>query len=204
MDGFLGASPELLVRRRGDEALSRPLAGTVARSGDPEEDANLASGLLGSAKERHEHALVVDAIVAAFDDLGVATEHEETPRLLELRNVVHLATTIHATFSARLPVLQLVAALHPTPAVAGSPRDAALDFLDRHEPLDRDRYAGAVGWFDGTGDGEFYVGIRCAIIEGAVARLIAGSGIVEGSDPDSELAETQIKLQALLAAAVRP
>jgi menaquinone-specific isochorismate synthase len=204
IDGFLGASPELLIRLEGQDALSRPLAGTVARSGDPDQDAALALTLLGSTKERREHAFVVDAIIDTFSDLGAATEHSDTPHLLELRNVVHLASTIHASLDRPTSVLGLVAALHPTPAVAGHPRDAALAYLDRFEAFDRDRYAGAVGWFDGSGDGEFYIGIRSAIIDGSVARLIAGSGIVEGSDPDAELAETQIKLQALLAAAVRP
>lgn len=204
LDGFVGASPELLIRLLGDCALSRPLAGTVARSGDPDEDAMLALALLASPKERREHAFVVDDIVEVFDGLGTVTGRDETPHLLELRNVVHLASDVRATVPGGTGVLDLVAALHPTPAVAGHPRDAALAYLGRHEAFDRDRFAGAVGWFDGAGDGEFYVGIRSALIDGSEARLIAGSGIVEGSDPDAELAETQIKLQALLAAAVRP
>jgi menaquinone-specific isochorismate synthase len=118
--------------------------------------------------------------------------------------VLHLASTIHAQVAEEISVLDCVAALHPTPAVGGAPREAALAYLDRCEDLDRDRYAGPVGWFDATGDGEFYLGIRAAMLDGPSARLIAGAGIVAGSDPDSELAETQLKLQAFLAAAVRP
>lgn len=204
IDGFLGASPELLVRRERQKTISRPLAGTVARSGDPEEDVRLAAGLLKSSKELREHAFVVDAIVAALSEFTSTPIGVAGPRLLELRNVVHLASTVEARIGPTVGVLELVAALHPTPAVAGEPRDSALAYLAQHEAIDRDRYAGAVGWCDASGDGEFYVGIRSAMIDGESARLISGSGIVEGSDPDGELAETQLKLQAFLAAAVRP
>ena len=204
MDGFLGASPELLIRRAGCVATSRPLAGTVARSGDPDGDAQLARALFDSDKERAEHAYVVRAISDALTLAGgrVATVGE--PHLLELRNVVHLETRLDATFDDPPGALELAAALHPTPAVGGVPTDAALAWLERAEGLDRGRYAGPVGWFDAAGDGEFWLGLRSAMIDGSHARLIAGSGIVAGSDPDAELAETQLKLQALLAAAVRP
>jgi menaquinone-specific isochorismate synthase len=204
IDGFLGASPELLVRRSGHAVLSVPLAGTIARSGDPVEEATARAALLESAKDRREHAFVVDAIVDALESLGHDVVRPTAPVLLDLRNVLHLASTIHAQVAEEISVLDCVAALHPTPAVGGAPREAALAYLDRCEDLDRDRYAGPVGWFDATGDGEFYLGIRAAMLDGPSARLIAGAGIVAGSDPDSELAETQLKLQAFLAAAVRP
>jgi menaquinone-specific isochorismate synthase len=210
IDKFVGASPELLVRRRGLEITSRPLAGTVARSGDRQEDARLAAGLLASPKDRLEHRYVVDAITAAFarhaDDLLVP----DSPELLELRNVTHLATPVSATLrvarpGGRLPsALELAAELHPTPAVGGTPREAALEYLARFEELDRGLFAGPVGWVDASGDGEWWIGIRAALVDGKAARLFAGVGIVDGSDPATELAETQLKLQALLAAFVRP
>lgn len=249
LDGFVGASPELLVRRSGPDVTSQPLAGTIPRSGDPEEDARLAKRLLASSKDRREHALVVSAIEAALAPLSEPLDSPPAPHLLDLRNVSHLATALHArlrplaeldgmptggvtagaagaaatgaaaagaaaagdagTADSRAVgdwpgALSVVAAMHPTPAVGGVPTDAALAFLAAHEGLERGRYAGAVGWVDGNGDGEMWLGIRSAMISGATARLIAGVGIVEGSDPHEELVETQLKLQALLAAAVRP
>jgi menaquinone-specific isochorismate synthase len=208
VDGFVGASPELLCRRQGAEVTSQPLAGTVARSGDPDEDARLAAELLASEKERNEHRIVVDAIVAALEPWCGQVEVPAVPHLLELRNVAHLASPVRATLRADAAgapsVLELLAALHPTPAVGGWPREPALEYLAKAEELDRDRYAGPVGWVDARGDGAWWIGIRSAILDGGDARLIAGVGIVEGSDPAAELAETQLKLQALLAAAVRP
>ena len=207
LDGFVGASPELLCARRGETVLSRPLAGTVGRSGDPEQDTALAQGLMASHKEREEHRIVVDAIAAGLGGLGLTVTVEPLPHLLELRNVVHLATTIEARPGAGGEVpgaLEIAAGLHPTPAVAGYPRAAAIEYLRAAEGLDRDRYAGPVGWMDAHGDGEWYLGIRSALVRGDEARLIAGVGIVPGSVPELELAETQLKLQALLAAAVRP
>ncbi|MDA8032984.1 MAG: isochorismate synthase [Actinomycetota bacterium] len=204
VDGFVGASPELLCARSGDAVRSVPLAGTVARSGDPDEDDRLADGLRSSGKDRAEHAVVVRAILA---DLGTYC-HElaasDEPTLVELRNVSHLASTISGRLVAPASALELAATLHPTPAVGGWPREAALAYLAAHEGIDRDRYAGPVGYLEGSGDGAFWVGIRSALVEGTRARLLAGVGIVDGSDPAAELAETQLKLQALLAAAVRP
>ena len=205
VDQLLGASPELLCRRLGSAVTSQPLAGTVGRSGDPEEDARLAASLLASDKERAEHAVVVEAIRAGLSPYAAHQSISERPHLLELRNVVHLATTVEARLSEpAVGCLELVAALHPTPAVGGWPRDAALDYLAHTESLDRGRYAGPVGYLDSAGDGEFWLGIRSAMLDGRDARLLAGVGIVKGSQPDAELAETQLKLQALLAAAVRP
>ncbi|MFZ0059544.1 MAG: isochorismate synthase [Acidimicrobiales bacterium] len=210
LDGFVGASPELLVRRRDRVIASRPLAGTVARSGNLDEDARLAAGLLASPKDRLEHRYVVDAIAATFarhaDDIVVPS----APEFLALRNVTHLATPVSATLRANRPgghlpnALALAVELHPTPAVGGTPRAAALEYLRRNEKLDRGRFAGPVGWFDVSGDGEWWIGIRSALVDGRRARLFAGVGIVDGSDPVLELAETQLKFQALLAAFVRP
>ena len=207
LDGFIGASPELLCRRRGTAVSSEPLAGTVARSGDPEADRRLAEALFASPKERREHGLVVDAITAELTRHHIEVRVPEVPQLLELRNVAHLATPINGTIPnlADAPsVLELACGLHPTPAVGGFPKAPALDYLAKHEGLERARYAGPVGYLDSNGDGEFWIGIRSAEVAGNRARLMAGVGIVEGSDPAAELAETQLKLQALLAVAVRP
>lgn len=207
LDGFIGASPELLCRRRGTAVASEPLAGTVARSGDPEADERLAESLLSSPKERHEHRLVVDALASVLAPVCTELAIPEVPIILELRNVAHLATPIrgHLRPGDDAPgALQLVGALQPTPAVGGWPRDAALQYLAKHEGLERGLYAGPVGYVEAGGDGEFWLGIRSAQVSGAEARLIAGVGIVDGSDPAAELAETQLKLQALLAVAVRP
>jgi menaquinone-specific isochorismate synthase len=184
---------------------SHPLAGTIARSGDPDEDGRLARGLLASKKERSEHGIVVNAIVADLGELGTEITASAEPHLLELRNVVHLATTISGKLREPLPgALEIAVTLHPTPAIGGWPRGAAVKWIADHEGLERDRYAGPLGYMDASGDGEWWLGIRSALIEGERARLLAGVGIVADSDPASELAETQLKLQALLAAAVRP
>ena len=185
-----------------------PLAGTAARSGDPDSDRKAEAALLASAKERSEHRVVVDAITSALAPVVERLEVPDGPVIRELRNVSHLGTSITGTLAKRdhdyPSVLELVGLLHPTPAVAGTPVDLALDYLTKLEELDRDRYAGPVGWVDARGDGEWYLAIRSAIVEGSSARLFAGVGIVADSDPAAELAETQLKLQAFLAAAVRP
>jgi menaquinone-specific isochorismate synthase len=205
LDHFVGASPELLCRRAKSVVTSHPLAGTIARSGDPDEDARLARGLLASHKERSEHGFVVDAIVGELSELASVVTASAEPHLLELRNVVHLATTITGHLREPLPgALEIAVALHPTPAVGGWPRASAIEWLVDHEQLERDRYAGPLGYMDADGDGEWWLGIRSALLDGAHARLLAGVGIVADSDPAAELAETQLKLQALLAAAVRP
>lgn len=209
VDGLIGASPELLVRREGDLALSHPLAGTAARSGDPVADAEASRRLLSSIKDRREHAAVVEAVVERLRPLSCAVEAPAAPSLVELRNVTHLGTLVSARLRRRSggeppSALDIVAALHPTPAVAGAPLETALEYLAKAEELHRDRYAGPVGWLDASGDGEWHLAIRCALVAGRRARLFAGAGIVDCSDPEAELAETQLKLQALLSAAVRP
>ncbi len=205
VEGFVGASPELLLERAGRQVASHPLAGTVGRSGDPDTDLRLEQALLDSAKERAEHRVVVDAVARVLSPFCDRLAIPDAPSIVELRNVSHLGTAITGRLAPAAPgVLGLVARLHPTPAVAGTPRDEALEWIAKHEELDRGPYAGPVGWTDGHGDGEWYVGIRAALVDGCRARLFAGVGIVAESDPAAELTETQLKLQAMLAAAVRP
>jgi menaquinone-specific isochorismate synthase len=205
IDGFLGASPELLIERHGRHVASHPLAGTIARSGDIATDETLIAGLLASAKDRREHAYVIDALhrelATVCDDLDVP----DKPSVLELRNVSHLATHITGVLTAPAPTaLDLVARVHPTPAVGGTPTAAATAYIAEVEGFDRGRYAGPVGWMDANGDGTWAIGLRSADVDGERASMYAGVGLVTGSDPVSELAETQLKLQALLAALVRP
>lgn len=205
VDGFVGASPELLVARSGHQVASYPMAGTIAHSGDPEVDGRAAARMMASAKEREEHALVVDDVAAALLPLCDELDVPDAPSIVAMRNVAHLGSLVGGTLRDPAPTaLELALRLHPTPAVGGTPTDAALAFLAETEGLDRGRYAGPVGWVDARGDGAFLVGIRSAEIDGDRARLFAGVGIVDGSVPDDELAETQLKLQALLAALVRP
>lgn len=205
IDGLVGASPELLVSRRDHRVRSHPLAGTFARSGDPRADEELAADLTASAKDRWEHRLVVDAVAAALAPRCHHLDVPATPEILLLRNVLHLGSEIAGDLKTPEPTaLDLVAALHPTPAVAGTPRAVAMSHLKAAENFDRGRYAGAVGWVDHRGDGDWAIAIRCAELSGDHARLFAGVGIVAGSDPEAELVETQLKLQALLAAVVRP
>ena len=209
LDGFVGASPELLVARRGPEVSSHPLAGTAPRSGDAEADARAAEALLTSGKEQAEHRAVVEAIAHALRPVTDELEVPAGPSIVSLRNLSHLGTYIRGTLAARadgtLPsALEAVALVHPTPAVCGTPRETALEYIEKEEELARGRYAGPVGWLRSDGDGEFHLGIRSGAIEGPAARLCAGAGILADSEPAAELRETQLKLQAMLAAVVRP
>lgn len=205
VDGFLGASPELLVERRGDSVRSHPLAGTYPRSGDPHADELLAAELVASAKDQREHRFVIEEIDRVLRPRCSALDVPSSPSIMQLRNVLHLGTEISGTLAGDPPsALELAAALHPTPAVAGTPTADALSWLARHEGMVRGRYAGPVGWVDASGDGMFAIGIRSAEVDGRRARMFAGVGVVEGSDPGRELVETQLKLQAILAAVVRP
>ncbi len=205
IDGMVGASPELLVSRVGDVVRSHPMAGTTPRGGDPTADARLAATLLASAKDRHEHQLTIDMVHDTLLPFCSYLDAEAEPSVVPVANVQHLATLVEGRLSApAASVLELVAALHPTPAVCGVPRDLALATIAELEQLDRGRYAGPVGWVDATGNGRWAVGLRCAEIDGHRARLFAGNGIVADSDPTTELAETRAKLQALLGAILRP
>ena len=184
---------------------SHPLAGTIPRSGDPHADQALADALMASPKDRAEHEWVVRDVVVGLGQWCETLDVPETPSIVSLRNVSHLGTLVQGTLVEDAPsALGLAAVLHPTAAVGGTPRDAALAWLASHERLERGPYAAPVGWVDARGDGEWVVGIRSAVVLGASARLFAGVGVVDGSDPATELAETQFKLQALLAAVVRP
>jgi isochorismate synthase len=196
--GFVGASPELLVRRRGRVATSRPMAGTVPQGAGAGAEADGLARLTGSPKEAVEHRLVVDAVAEGLAKVADRVEVGH-PAVVRLATVAHLATEITADLTEPLPTaLELAGLLHPTPAVGGSPRDAALAAIAALEPFDRGRYAGPVGWVDRAGDGEWAVALRCATLTGPRAHLIAGAGIVPGSDPDAEWAETEHKLRAML------
>ncbi|HEX4492327.1 MAG TPA: isochorismate synthase [Acidimicrobiia bacterium] len=202
--GFVGATPELLVRRSGREVVSQPMAGTVPRAASPEEDRRSIVRLVSSVKESREHRLVVDAVAGEMarwcDDVVVG---EPEPR--RLTSVTHLTTRIAGTLRRRdATALDLALALHPTPAVNGAPAAAARAAIARLERFERGPYSGPVGWVDAAGDGEFAVALRGATLEGHRARLLAGAGIVAGSDPDAEWAETQAKLEPMLRALVRP
>ncbi|WP_083606334.1 isochorismate synthase [Geodermatophilus obscurus] len=207
VDGLLGATPELLLRRTGRQLSSRVLAGTAPR-GAGADDERLAAGLLASAKDRAEHALAVESLVRALEPYCTTLTAPDEPELLTLANVRHLATDVtgvqrRSGARGRAGLLELVGAVHPTAAVCGTPTDAAAALIGELEGMDRGRYAGPVGWVDAHGDGEFGLALRCAELsdrDPASARLFAGCGIVAGSDPAAELAETQAKFAAFQAA----
>ncbi|MCF6510087.1 isochorismate synthase [Blastococcus sp. MG754426] len=200
VDGLLGATPELLLRRTGRQLSSRVLAGTAPR-GAGAEDERLATALLGSAKDRVEHALAVDSLVRALEPYCGELTAPGEPELLTLANVRHLATDVVGTQRVPAGLLELVGAVHPTAAVCGTPTTDAAALIGELEGMDRGRYAGPVGWMDARGDGEFGLALRCAeLTADGGARLFAGCGIVAGSDPAAELAETQSKFAAFQAA----
>jgi menaquinone-specific isochorismate synthase len=199
---FVGASPELVVERLDHRIHSRPLAGTAERTTATEESI-LPAELLESTKDSAEHQLVVGAIEAALRPLCSDLDVPPSPDLVHLHNIVHLGTPVHGTLRRRrdgtVPdALELVAALHPTPAVGGVPTPAAVALINRLEPESRGHYAGVVGFVDGRGDGQWMLGIRAATVSGSTARLSAGVGIVDGSDPAAELMEADLKLTAVL------
>jgi isochorismate synthase len=203
--GLVAASPELLVSVAGDIVRSHPMAGTAPRGGDPTTDQRLAASLLASTKDRQEHQITIDMVHDTLLPWCSYLDYEAEPSVVAVANVQHLATLVEGRLSQPAPsVLELVAALHPTPAVAGWPRDEAVDWIAENEGFDRRRYAGTAGWVDAAGNGTWAVSIRCAEIDGPAARVWAGNGIVADSDPSTELAETRSKLQALLSAIVRP
>jgi len=199
---LIGATPELLIRRQDDEVSSLVLGGTAPRSQDAAEDARLGAALLASAKEREEHEYAVvgvrSVLAARCDRLDV----EPGPSLMRFANVQHLATWITGRLKggqagADNSVLALADALHYTPAVCGTPAEAAMELIRDLEAMDRGRYAGPVGWVDARGNGEWGIALRCAEVDGRRARLFAGCGIVAGSDPAAELAETQAKFAVM-------
>ena len=198
---LVGASPELLVRRRGDRVASDPLAGSAARGRDAAEDRERARTLLDSVKERREHRIVIEAVADALNPLCVTLDVDAQPSLLATATLWHLHTGIRGRLRPDAPdALTLAATLHPTPAVCGTPRDTALELIRELEPFDRRFYAGIVGWVDARGDGEWVIALRCAEIMGRTARLYAGCGIVAGSDPAAEDREAAMKFNAMLRA----
>ncbi len=202
---MVGASPELLLSRTGDIVRSRPMAGTAPRSSDPTTDARLAAGLLASSKDRTEHQITIDMVRDTLLPWCSYLDAEPEPSIVAMANVQHLATYVEGRLSVpAASALELVSALHPTPAVGGHPTAAALELIDRIEGFDRGAYAGPVGWVDHRGNGEWAVGIRSAEVTGNRARVFAGVGVVADSDPESELAETRSKLQAMLSVLLRP
>lgn len=202
--GLIGATPELLIRRENGAIRSLVLAGTVARGRDAEEDVLLGARLLSSAKDTEEHGYAVAGVQAALAPLCAALAVDASPSLLQLANVQHLATAVTGTLASRSQredsVLALVAALHPTGAVCGTPTETAAELIRELEGMDRGRYAGPVGWVDSRGNGEWGIALRCAEVEGRRARLFAGCGIVAGSDPATELAEAQAKFRPMQSA----
>jgi menaquinone-specific isochorismate synthase len=194
---LVGATPELLVRRQDGEVSALVLAGTAPRGGHPAEDADLGADLLASAKNTEEHAYAVTSVRDALAPLCSALEVSARPSLLKLANVYHLGTPVRGTLAADRSALSLAGSLHPTAAVCGTPADAALELIRELEGMERGRYAGPVGWVDAHGNGEFGIALRCAELDGARARLFAGCGIVAGSDPRAELAETEVKLRPM-------
>ncbi|MEX0323534.1 MAG: isochorismate synthase MenF [Puniceicoccaceae bacterium] len=195
---FIGATPERLVSVQDGNFQTEAIAGSIARDADASEDARLASQLLSSEKDLREHELVVESIRKRLAELGVEASIESEPGLLVLSNVQHLHTPVTGKMPEGLHILDMAERLHPTPAVGGTPREAVVDDIAEWEPFSRGLFAGITGWFDTRGNGEFAVGIRSALAHGTSARLYAGAGIVNGSEPESEFRETSIKMEALL------
>ncbi|HEY7147559.1 MAG TPA: isochorismate synthase [Streptosporangiaceae bacterium] len=203
--GLAGATPELLIRREGDQVSSLVLAGTTPRGATPEQDAALGAALLASAKDVEEHSYAVADVRAALAPRCRELDTEQRPALLPLANVQHLATRVRGTLApvgppagptGQLPTaLALATALHPTAAVCGTPSPVAMELIRELEGMDRGRYAGPVGWVDAAGNGEWCIALRCAELDGRRARLFAGCGIVAHSDPVAELAEAQAKFR---------
>ncbi|MEL7502658.1 MAG: isochorismate synthase [Cyanobacteria bacterium J06554_6] len=195
---FLGASPERLLSIRDGELLTDALAGSAPRGGTTEQDTQLAEQLQTSQKERYEHQIVVDFIAQQLRSLGLTPSYSRCPTVRQLANIQHLHTPIQAHLKQAIEPLTILERLHPTPAVAGLPRAAACDLIRQSESFDRELYAAPLGWIDTAGNSNFIVGIRSALLNGRQARLYAGAGIVAQSNPEKELAEVRLKLQAML------
>jgi menaquinone-specific isochorismate synthase len=195
---FLGATPETLVSLQGRAVHADCLAGSAARGATEAEDAAIGTALLADDKELREHAFVSRSLNDSLSTLCCEIQQPDAPTLRQFANVQHLHTPIEATTKGQRHILELVEKLHPTAATAGLPREASLALIREHEPFSRGWYAGPIGWIDAEGGGEFAVALRSALLRGDVASLYAGCGIVPGSDPDREYAESQLKLQAML------
>jgi menaquinone-specific isochorismate synthase len=199
---FIGASPERILSIHNHQLVTDALAGSSSRGRSVIEDTDLAQRLMNSDKERREHQVVVDFIAQRLVDLGLQPTFAHNPKILPLSNIQHLHTPIHAAVPSHIHPLEILASLHPTPAVAGMPREIACQQIRQYENFGRSLYAAPLGWLDAQGNAEFIVGIRSALLDGNCARLYAGAGIVKGSDPDQELAEIKLKFQTLLQALV--
>ena len=195
---FIGASPELLIRRSGASASTVALAGSTRRSSDPAVDDHLGERLMQSAKERSEHQIVAHRIIRRLRPSAVWVSSAPEPGLVKIANIQHLATPIHAQLAEPHSAIELAGLLHPTPAVGGEPWPDAGELIDELEGMDRGWYAAPVGWMDATEDGEFCVAVRSALLRDREAHLYAGNGIVADSDPAAELSETELKLEAML------
>jgi len=200
VDGLFGASPELLVRVSHGQVSARVLAGTAGRGTDPGVDLAIGQALSESHKNVAEHAFAVDSMVRALAPFCEHVDSDPKPFSLKLPNVWHLASDVHGVLGSDASVLDLAAAIHPTAAVAGTPREAAVDLIAELEPFDRGRYSGPVGWIGADGDGEWAIALRGAQLSGTSIRAFAGCGIVAESDADSETAETDLKFQPIIQA----
>ena len=207
IDNFIGASPELLVAVDNGAISSHPLAGTAPRTGDPQSDSALAEKLLSSEKNQIEHRVVINMVHDTLLPFCSYLDWQPEPSVMQVANVQHLGTLMQGMLSKPfMHIFDAVIMLSPTPALGGFPKQEALNLIKQYEGIDRGRYGGAVGWFDQKGNGAFAVAIRCAQLspDRTSARLFAGGGIVADSEPAAELAETQAKFQAMLAAIIRP
>jgi menaquinone-specific isochorismate synthase len=193
---LVGATPELLVRRAGQSVESLVLAGSARRGIDEAEDAEIGAALLSSEKDVGEHRFSVESVTDVLDEV-CSDVSADGPFLMPLANVQHIATRVTGTAGGDQSALEIAGLLHPTAAVCGAPRAAAMDAIRRLEGMDRGRYSGPVGWVDADGDGEFGIALRCAEVDGTRARLFAGNGIVADSRPEAELEETRLKLRAM-------
>lgn len=197
VDGLFGASPELLVRVSHKQVSARVLAGTAGRGTDPGIDQAISSALLTSAKNIAEHKFAVASMVEELKKFCTKVDADETPFSLQLPNLWHLASDVHATLHDEASVLDIAAVLHPTAAVAGTPTLVARKLIGELEPFDRGRYAGPVGWIGADGDGEFAIALRGAQLSDGQITAYAGCGIVSGSEPEAELAETELKFKPI-------
>jgi menaquinone-specific isochorismate synthase len=195
--GLVGATPELLIRREGRRVSSLVLAGTMARGGTEADDAVLAAALLGSAKNAEEHRYSVESVRQLLTPLCSELTVDEEPYLLQMADYQHLATAVSGVLAREASALALASSLHPTAAICGTPTETALELIRELEGMDRGRYSGPVGWVDAHGNGEWGIALRCGEITSSTARLFAGNGIVAGSDPVEELAETETKFRPM-------
>ena len=199
IDGFLGASPELLIKRSGNSVMSHPLAGTAPRFSDEDSDQASRQKLLDSTKDAYEHQVTIEWLLNELLPFCSYVDADPEPKIVSLEHVHHLGTEVAGQLSTPpCSILELVHALHPTPAVGGDPQTEALAIIKKVEGINRKRYAGPVGWVSANGDGEFAVGIRSAEVKANTAHLFAGVGLVEDSDPQSELEETEAKFKTML------